>query len=150
MPQILPLEIFYIYFSPYTSHTIEIDGVVYPTVEHAYQCARYSDKKIIQEIRAARSPVKACEVSTKHKPQQITQFKKDEYKRAVMKKMMRLKAEQHEEVRKALLDSGDLMIVKKIVTYPPGDGFWDIGEDSKGRNEIGKIWMEIREEMRRN
>jgi predicted NAD-dependent protein-ADP-ribosyltransferase YbiA (DUF1768 family) len=42
----LPLEIFYIYFSPYTAHAIEIDGVVYPTVEHAYQCARYTETLI--------------------------------------------------------------------------------------------------------
>ncbi len=28
----LPLEIFYIYFSPHTGHAVELDGVVYPTV----------------------------------------------------------------------------------------------------------------------
>ena len=53
------LEIFYIYFSPYTAHAIELDGIVYPTIEHAYQCQRYIDKKIIDEIRSAPSPVKA-------------------------------------------------------------------------------------------
>ncbi len=144
----LPLEIFYIYFSPYTSHAVEVDGVLYPTVEHAYQCARYTDEKIKEEIRSATSPVKAWETSTKYKHLQIPEFKDENYKREVMKKMMRLKAIQHEEVKKALLDSGDLEIVKKIVTYPPGDGFWDIGEDGKGRNEMGKIWMEIREEFK--
>lgn len=67
MANLVPLEIFYIYFSPYTAHAIELDGVVYPTVEHAYQCQRYTDQKIIDEIRNARSPVKAWEVSTKYK-----------------------------------------------------------------------------------
>jgi len=42
----VPLEIFYIYFSPYTAHAIEVNGLRFPTVEHAYQCARYNDKKI--------------------------------------------------------------------------------------------------------
>jgi predicted NAD-dependent protein-ADP-ribosyltransferase YbiA (DUF1768 family) len=65
-----------------------------------------------------------------------------------MKKLMSLKASQHEEVRKALLDSKDLEIVKHILTYPPGDSFWDDGEDGKGLNHIGKIWMEIREELK--
>ena len=148
MPATLPLEIFYIYFSPYTAHAITIDGVVFPTVEHAYQCQRYTDSKIIEEIRAATSPLKAWEVSTKYKKLQIPEFKSDDYKRKVMKRMMRLKAEQHEEVRKALVDSGTLKIVKHIVTYPPGDGFWDDGVDGKGQNEIGKMWMEIREEMK--
>jgi len=148
MNEILPLEIFYIYFSPYTSHMIELDGVVYPTVEHAYQCKRYTDKKIIDEILIARSPVKAWEISSRYKHLQIEEFKDKEYKYETMKKLMKLKALQHEEVRKALLDSGSLQIVKRIVTYPPGDGYWDIGEDGKGLNKIGQIWMEIREELK--
>jgi predicted NAD-dependent protein-ADP-ribosyltransferase YbiA (DUF1768 family) len=49
--------------------------------------------------------------------------------------------------RKALVDSGEMRIVKHIVTYPPGDGFWDDGEDGKGLNHIGRIWMEIRDEI---
>ncbi len=150
MPKIYPLEKFFIYFSPYTAHAIKIDGVVYPTVEHAYQCARYKDQKIIEEIKAARSPVKAWEVSCKYKHLQIPEFKKEEYKLAVMKKLMRLKTEQHDEVRKALLDSKDLKIVKHITTYPPGDGFWDDGEDGKGENQMGRIWMEIREELHKS
>jgi ribA/ribD-fused uncharacterized protein len=143
----LPLEIFYIYFSPYTAHAIEVGGVVYPSVEHAYQCARYTDPKITEEIRTAHSPVKAWEVSSKYKHLQIPEFKNEEHKLAVMKKLMTLKAEQHEDVRKALKDSGDLKIVKHIVTYPPGDGFWDDGEDGTGLNHIGRMWMEIRNDI---
>lgn len=144
----LPSDIFAIYFSPYTAHALEIDGVVYPTVEHAYQCARYTDPKIIEEIRTAKSPVKAWEISSKYKSVQIPEFKKDEYKLGVMKKLMRLKADQHEDVRNALLDSGDLKIVKHIVSGPPGDGFWDDGEDGTGLNHTGRMWMEIREEIK--
>ena len=144
----VPLEIFAIYFSPYTAHAIEIDGVVYPTVEHAYQCQRYTDSKIIEEIRTAHSPVKAWETSSKYKSVQIPEFKKDEYKLEAMKKIMQLKAEQHEDVRKALIDSGDKQIVKHITTDPPGDGFWEEGENGEGLNHIGRMWMEIREELK--
>lgn len=147
MTKILPLKIFYIYFSPYTSHAIEVNGAIYPTVEHAYQCARYTDKKITDKIKKAHSPVKAWEISTKYKHLQIPEFKKDEYKLKVMKKLMKLKALQHEDVYKALKNTGNLKIVKHIITYPPGDGFWDDGEDGKGLNHIGKMWMEIRDEL---
>ena len=61
---------------------------------------------------------------------------------------MRLKAEQHEEIRKALEDSGNLKIAKHITTYPPGDGFWDDGADGKGLNHMGRMWMEIRAELK--
>lgn len=149
MKNIYPLEKFYIYFSPYTAHAIEIDGIVYPTLEHVYQCQRYTDQKIIEEIRSARSPVKAWEVSSKYKHLQIPDFKKDEHKLKVMKMLMRLKAKQHEDIRKALIDSGDLKIVKHIVTFPPGDGFWDDGEDGNGLNHTGRLWMEIRDELKK-
>lgn len=143
-----PLEKFAIYFSPYSAHAIEVNGLVFPTVEHAYQCARYTDPKIVEEIRTAKSPMKAWAVSAHYKSVQIPEFKNDEHKLMVMKSLMRLKAEQHEEVRQALVDSGDLKIVKHITTYPPGDGFWDDGEDGKGLNHTGRMWMEIREELK--
>jgi len=108
---------------------------------------RYDDPKIITEILTARSPVKAWEVSTKYKHLQKPDFR--EHKRETMKKLMRARVDQHEDVRKALIDSGDLQIVKHIDTYPPGDGFWDDGPDGRGENQIGKIWMEIREELRK-
>lgn len=148
MPKILPLEIFFIYFSPYTAHAIELDGVVYPTVEHAYQCLRYDDGEIIKEILSARSPVKAWEVSSKYKHLQIPTFR--DHKLETMKMLMHAKADQHEEVKKALFDSGDIQIVKHIMTYPPGDGFWDDGEHGEGLNHMGRLWMDIREELKNN
>ena len=143
-----PLEKFYIYFSPYTAHALKINGVVFPTIEHAYQCQRYTDPKIIEEIRSAHSPVLAWEISSKYKHVQIPQFKSEEYKLKIMKMLMKLKAEQHQDVKQALIDSGDLKIIKHIVTYPPGDGFWDDGEDGTGLNHMGRMWMEIREELK--
>ncbi|HYC79706.1 MAG TPA: NADAR family protein [Candidatus Binatia bacterium] len=147
MEQIYPLEKFFIYFSPYTAHAIEYEGVNYPTVEHAYQCLRYDDPKIIKEILEARSPVKAWETSTKYKHLQKPDFR--ERKLEVMKMLMRLKTEQHEEIKKALLESGNQKIVKHITTYPPGDGFWDDGVNGEGLNHMGKMWMEIREELKK-
>ena len=145
MTEIYPLHQFYIYFSPYTSHAIRIGDFIYPTVEHAYQCLRYDDPGIISEILSATSPVKAWEASTKYKQLQIPGFR--ERKLEVMEMLMRLKAEQHDEVRKALIDSGDQEIIKHITTYPPGDGFWDDGEDGTGLNHMGRIWMKIRSDL---
>jgi ribA/ribD-fused uncharacterized protein len=145
MPSQLPDLIFFTYFSPYTAHAIEIKGEIFPTVEHAYQCQRYDDPKIVAEIRSAASPLKAWQVSAKYKDREIAGFQSE--KREVMKDLMRLKARQHEEVKNALLDSHDLKIVKHISTYPPGDGFWDDGQSGEGENQMGRIWMELREEL---
>lgn len=145
MDPIYPLEKFAIYFSPYSAHAVEIAGVVYPTVEHAFQCKRYTDKAVIEEIRAARSPLEAWKVSSKHKQLTLPEFKDN--KLQIMKELMTAKVVQHEDVMQALIESGTTQIVKHITTGPPADGFWDDGEDGKGLNHIGKIWMEIRDEV---
>ncbi len=143
--QVYPLEKFYIYLSPYTAHAIVLDGIKYPTVEHAYQCQRYTDPKIIEEIRNASSPLKAREISSKYKHFQKSNF--SDRKLDVMRKIMNIKVEQHEEIRQALIDSKDLDIVKHIVAGPPWDGFWDDGTDGKWLNHTGKIRMEIRAKL---
>lgn len=142
-----PLEKFAIYLSPYSAHAITIDGVIYPTVEHAFQCARYDDPDVVKLVCAATSPVLAWRVSAGYKHLTVADFA--ERKLEIMKNLMVLKVRQHEDVRQALLDSGNLAIVKHITTGPPADGFWDDGEDGKGQNHIGRMWMEIRDELRK-
>lgn len=139
-------DLFVTYFSGYSAHAIEYKGTVYPTVEHAYHCQRYLDSGVIEEIRAARSPFKAWEVSQKYKGSQIADF--NERKAAVMEELCRAKLAQHEDIRRALIESGDMPIVKHITTGPKPDGFWDDGADGNGRNETGKIWMKLRQELR--
>lgn len=141
-------ELFITYFSPHSAHAIEMNGVLYPTLEHAYQCSRYSDETIQEEIRLARSPLQAWEISQKYKSLQMEEFTQPEHKLKVMKSLMRLKVEQHIDVEKALIDSGDVVIVKHIFTYPKGDGFWDDGENGEGLNRVGRMWMELREELK--
>lgn len=142
----LPDSIFITYFSAYSAHQIEFKGGLYPTVEHAYHCQRYSDPAIIEEIRAARSPRKAWEISQKYKAGQLLGF--GDRKAEVMEELNRAKLAQHEDIQRALLASGDTPIIKRWVTGSPPDGFWDDGSDGAGRNEVGKIWMRLREELK--
>jgi len=138
--------IFITYFSGYSAHQIEYKEVLYPTVEHAYHCQRYSDPRVIEEIRAARSPRKAWEVSQKYKAGQLSDF--NDRKSLVMEELNRVKLQQHEDVQRELLATGDMPIVKHWVAGSPPDGFWDDGQDGTGRNEVGKIWMRLREELK--
>jgi len=136
-------EIFERYFSPWSAHAIEVDHVVYPTVEHAYHCKRYLHYPAVAEkIRTARSPQLAWELSRQYKDKQPVLF--PTYKVATMHYLCKFKLDQHADVRQALVDSGYLEIVKHIVTGPPSDGFWDAGPDGAGQNKAGKIWMRLR------
>ena len=143
----LPLDIFVTYFSAYSAHMIEYEGVLYPTVEHAYHCLRFEDEQVRAVIRAARSPVLAWRLSQEYKETARQAAGFSDRKAEVMAILCRAKLEQHADVRQALIDSGDVRIVKHITTGPPADGFWDDGEDGQGRNEVGEIWMRLRNEI---
>jgi ribA/ribD-fused uncharacterized protein len=140
--KILPFDLYERMLSAFSGHMVEYQGVLYPTVEHAYHCQRYSDPKIIEEIKHARSAKIAWQISQKYKAQQIPDF--DTRKVEVMEDICRAKLEQHEDVREVLRDSGDAAIIK---TYP--DPFWGIGLNGEGKNELGKIWIRLREEFKK-
>ena len=54
------------------------------------------------------------------------------------------KAMQHEEMREALLKTGDALIVEKAIT----DDYWGYGPDGNGKNMLGHVLMEVREALK--
>jgi hypothetical protein len=94
-------------------------------------------------IRKARSPLAAKEIAHG----QFESAKRPDWgsvKVNVMALILRKKLEQHQEVRNALMRSGD----EKIVEDSPTDDFWGRGEDGGGQNQLGKLWMQIRRGVR--
>jgi len=59
-----------------------------------------------------------------------------------MKNIVRHKINQHPYVLKKLIQSGK----RKIIEDSWRDSQWGWGEDKKGKNLMGKIWMELRKE----
>ena len=141
MQKMYPLHEYAEYLSAFSAHMLEYKGLLYPTVEHAYHCQRYSDSSIIEEIKNARSAHGAWEVSQKYKAQQDPDW--DTKKAAVMEELCRAKLAQHLIVKEALIASGDAVIIKD---YP--DPFWGVGLNGEGRNEMGKLWMKLRAELK--
>ena len=50
------------------------------------------------------------------------------------------KLDQHPYIQHKLADTGDLVMVEDS----PRDSFWGWGHNKAGKNELGKIWMELR------
>lgn len=131
----------YYMLSNWSAHAIVVDGVEYKTVDHAYHAAKFDDPKIKLKISSASSPLMAKQVANDflHLQKELTQDEKVE----IMKKLNTIKANQHKEVSDALIKSANA----EIIEDSPFDDFWGIGANGKGRNELGKIWMEIREQI---
>ena len=70
----------------------------------------------------------------------------DAVKVDVMRNILRAKAAQHEYVRRKLLATGD----RELIEDSWRDDFWGWGPNRDGQNMLGKLWMEIRAELRAN
>lgn len=126
----------------FSANTVEIDGVVYPTAEHAFHALKFDDDRIRQEIITSSSPVAAFHLGKKYKPQRRSDW--NDIKVGVLENIIRHKAAQNPDVKEALLLSGD----EQIVEVNPHDDFWGNGPEGNGMNHTGKILMKIRDELR--
>jgi ribA/ribD-fused uncharacterized protein len=61
----------------------------------------------------------------------------------MMKRALFAKFDQHASIRTMLLNTKSA----EIIENSPRDAFWGIGKDGDGKNHLGKLLMEIREEF---
>lgn len=143
--KILFYENEYYIFSNFSSFAVEKDGVVWQTSEHLYQASKFMGEspslEIIEEIRNARSAHDSKKITKKYPDSYRPDW--EEVKIQVMENIIRLKHDQHEYIQKKLKESGD----REIIENSPKDAFWGWGPDKDGRNELGKIWMRLRNEL---
>lgn len=125
----------------FSANAIEIDGIIYPTAEHAFHALKFDDALIREEIISSASPVAAFNLGKKYKPQRRSDW--NDIKVGVLEDIIRRKAQQNPDVREALLLSGN----EEIVEVNPNDDFWGNGPDGTGKNHTGTILMKIRGEL---
>lgn len=98
--------------------------------------------EIADSIRYAPSAHEAFKVAEASKLYRRSDW--DDVKVFVMGEILRAKAAQHEYVRRKLLATGD----RELIEDSWRDDFWGWGPNRNGQNILGKIWMEIRAELR--
>jgi len=128
-------------FSNFSSFTVRWRNRLWLTSEHAYHAAKFMDThpKIVEEIFNAQSAHEALQIAKRNK--HLIPKNWDDRKVSVMEDICWHKLLQHPYIQKKLSQTRG----KTIVEDSPTDSFWGWGPDRKGRNELGKIWMRIRE-----
>ncbi len=133
---------FYV-FDNFSAFQVDWNERSWPTSEHAYHAGKFIDAapEIVELIFNARSPHDALKIATEYKSRRREDW--DEVKIGHMEEICRLKMQQNSYVYEKLLLSGDM----EIVEDSPKDDFWGWGINRDGRNELGKIWMRLRDEL---
>ncbi len=65
---------------------------------------------------------------------------------------LKLKLEQHPELQQRLVDTSDAKIIEDCTSHPRESArFWGMVKTNsslEGENKLGKLWMELREEIK--
>ena len=132
----------YFEFSNFSKYGVELDGNWWDTVEHYFQAQKFDDAEYREKIRQAHGPKEAARLGRSRDRKIRADW--DEIRLDVMRRAVRKKFETNKEIRKKLLATNDDRIVENAL----GDYFWGCGQNGAGANWLGRILMEVRDELR--
>lgn len=117
----------------------------FDTVEQAYHWFKFdhlAGRGVQALIKSATSAHDAFKIAQEHKALRLPNW--DGEKIGVMRGLLRNKADQHEYVNRKLLATGERTLIEDSWR----DDFWGWGPNRDGQNMLGKLWMEVRTELR--
>jgi hypothetical protein len=130
-------------FSNFAPSPVVIGGKRYPTVEHYFQAMKFPSDPAWQEaIRVAPTPAKAKQLGTQaDKPVRADW---DSVRETVMLEALRAKFQQNAGLLQQLKETGS----RPLIEASPADPYWGEGRTGKGKNRMGKLLEQVREELR--
>lgn len=133
-------------FSNLYRREIEFEGEVFATSEHAYQAGKARKPEVRKWLMAAPSPsLLAMAAHGLYYWDVAPGWSTTKFDR--MKNVVRAKFMQHEDLRELLLSTGNARLVESATVDNEVNRTW--GEvNGVGRNMLGKLLMEVRDELR--
>lgn len=133
-------------FTNFSNHPVKYNGKTYPTSEHLFQSFKFQDHRpgLAEHIRLyCPGPSDALSEARRFQPEVRPDWLKVNIQ--MMEETLRLKFDQHPDLRKELLDTGDA----ELIEDSDKDAFWGIGANRQGRNELGKALERLRAQLRK-
>lgn len=131
------------YMSNFSPHGFtDESGNYWPTSEHYYQAAKFlGHDDLIEQVRLAKSPMAAASLGRRLSP-----LREDweDVKDDVMRRALFLKFTQNLDIQMNLLETGD----DTLIEDSPTDFYWGCGASNNGKNMLGKLLMELRDDLR--
>ncbi|MBV9988721.1 MAG: NADAR family protein [Chitinophagaceae bacterium] len=143
MQPILTFQNTHRFLSNFWPCSIEWDGLLFPTLEHAYAASKTADDEIKRKIRSCPTPGEAKEYMAAHDLATDPGWTRDK-KLGVMKALLALKFGGREPLlTRALLATGDAELIEG---NDWNDTFWGVCNGA-GENNLGKLLMELRQTL---
>jgi ribA/ribD-fused uncharacterized protein len=133
-------------FSNLYKRPVELDGVVYPTSEHAYQAGKPRKAAVRDWLMAAPSPALLAMAAHGLYYWDISPgWSTTKFDR--MRRVLAAKFTQHADLKELLLSTGDATLIETATVDNEVNRLW--GEvNGVGRNMLGTLLMEVRARLR--
>lgn len=128
-------------FSTVSSHPFELEEYLWPSAEHYYQAHKFEGLAYAQRILAANTGQQAYDLGNRWFKRKVKDWKRK--RRVLMTRALYRQVSEYKEIRQALLDTGDQLLLETSLY----DHYWGIGRDQRGENMLGKVWMDIRNKI---
>ena len=130
-------------FSNFSAHPFRLKNKMWKTSEHYFQAQKFAGTEHEEELRLVDSPMVAARMGrSRQRPlRQDWEIVKDD----IMREALRAKFTQHKDLKKILLETGDAVLVE----HTSNDSYWGDGGDGSGLNMLGKLLVELREELKK-
>lgn len=129
-------------FSNFSPHRIFLKDKIWKTSEHYFQAQKFAGTEHEEKVRLAPTPKEAANLGRSR--QRPLRRDWETVKDDIMREALRAKFTQHKDLKKILLETGDALIVE----HTKNDRYWGDGGDGTGKNMLGKLLMELREELK--
>ncbi|ESK86720.1 hypothetical protein Moror_15210 [Moniliophthora roreri MCA 2997] len=131
-------------FTNFSAHPVFYKGKRYPTSEHLFQSFKFEHKPALAEHIRTISERPSDAFSEARRLQHEV---RPDWRAVNIEKMdvaLYHKFTQHHDLKQELLATGDA----ELVEDSDKDAFWGIGQDRRGRNELGKALERLRSQLR--
>ncbi|HEY1121628.1 MAG TPA: NADAR family protein [Haloferula sp.] len=128
-------------FSNFADYPITLGKKKWLTSEHYFQAQKFENPADREEVRKANSPMLAARLGRDRKKKLRRDW--EAVKVGIMRQALEAKFTQHAELKNLLLSTG----TAKIVEHTANDSYWSDGGDGTGKNMLGLLLMELRENL---
>ena len=140
------------WLSNMSKHPIRVNKVLYPTCEHFFQCSRFENEEIVREILKSNSPMTGKMISKKYSSFHRWEVRGFEDLQ-LMRTVIRIKMFFYPKLRMELENQEEGTVIVEDCSKRGGessrfcgmkleDGVWT------GQNWLGRLWMELRSELK--
>ena len=129
-------------FSNFSLFFIYLKGKTWSTTEHYYQAQKFIGTKWEEEVRILKTPKEAARLGRNNSLPLRENW--EEVKDNIMYEALHAKFTQHPELKAALPHTGSSVLIEDS----PKDYYWGCGKDGSGKNKLGRLLVQLREELR--